>query len=81
MIGDNQLVGSQGEIKKVAEVRERRLGRWREEVLIEYRRRQVNRMIWQVEGAAFFVLPPFFIKCWSLKMGKCSGKMHPEVGG
>jgi hypothetical protein len=38
-------------------------------------------MIWQMEEATLFVLLPFFIKHWLLKVGKSGGKVHPEVSG
>jgi hypothetical protein len=38
-------------------------------------------MLWQAEEAALFVLPPFFVKHRSLKMGESGGKVHPETSG
>ena len=85
MIGHNQPVGSQGASKMVAEVLEVRLGGRREEVLAEEPldgpRWWVVRMVRQVEEAALFVLPPFFVKRGPLKVSESGGEVHSEVSG
>jgi hypothetical protein len=64
MDGNNQPVSSQGVIKMVVEFWEGRLGRWREEVLMEQpledHRKQVIGMVWQVEEAEPFCPPTVF---------------------
>ncbi len=71
--------------KVVAELRQGRLGGWREEVSAEEplddSRRRVVRMERQVEEAALFELPPFFVERRSLKVEKSGSEMRPEGSG
>jgi hypothetical protein len=85
VVHNNQPVGFQWMSKVVAELRERRLGSRREEVLAEEplddSRRRVVRMERQVEEAALLKFPPFFVERWALKVEESGSEVRPKGSG